>query len=105
MKIELELHKHDDCLLLDSSDIYSYIGEETEADLMLAYYIDQWCQYLNHPLLTNRELLFGDTEAARLDGWIAGFNMAKKIDVERKNGVVVIHYKKHTIILNKPFQI
>lgn len=105
MKIELELHKEDDLLLLNSQDIYKYIDESTEEDIRLAYYIDKWCQCLNYPFINNDEMMFGDPFRSGIEGWIAGYNYAKKISVEHKNGVVIIHHKKHTITLNKPFRI
>lgn len=103
MKIELELHKVDDALLLESTDIYKYIGEATKQEMMLAYYIDQWCKSLNYPLLHNQEMAFGDPEKAMLDGWIAGYNFAKNIDVSDDQGCVIIHHGKYEITLNKPF--
>ena len=105
MKIELELHKDGDLLLLESQDVYKYIGEETEADIMLAQYIDKWCEYLNYPLLHNDDMKFGDTKLSRLEGWITGYNFARKIDVKTENGVVAFRHGKHKITLNKPFKI
>lgn len=105
MKIELELHKDGDLLLLNSQDMYEYIGESSESDVMFAYYIDKWCQYLNYPLLHNDEMMFGDADLARLEGWINGYNYAKKIDARWEKGVVVFRYGKHSITLNKPFRI
>lgn len=105
MKITLELHKEGDLLLLNSQDIYKYIGEETEAEIRLAYYIDKWCQSLNYPFINNDEMMFGDPFRTKIDGWIDGYNYAKGIIVEHKGGVVIIHYGKHTITLNKPFRI
>ena len=105
MKIELELHKDGNLLLLNSQDIYKYIGESSEADIMLAYYIDKWCEYLNYPLLHNDDMKFGDIDLERLESWITGYNYAKKIDVTRKDGVVSFRYGKHSIALSIPFKI
>lgn len=105
MKIELELHKEGNVLLLDSQDIYNYVGENTKADLMLAYYIDKWCEYLNYPFLHNDEMKFGDPEKSRLEGWITGYNFAKNVGIKMEKGVVVLRHGKHTITLNKPFEI
>lgn len=104
MKIELELHREGNLLLLDSNDIYSYIGETTNADLELAYYVDEWCKYLNYPLLHNDDMKFADATYAKMEGWITGYNFAKKIDAKDENGVVVFRHGKHTITLNKPFK-
>ena len=105
MKITLELHKEGNSLLLNSQDIYEYVGETTDADFVLAYYIDKWCEYLNYPLIHNNEMKFGDPEKTRLEGWLSGFNFAKRVDVKMEGGVVILRYGKHKIILNKPFEI
>ena len=107
MKIELELHKCGNALLLESQDVYEYIGESTESEIMLAYYIDKWCQYLNYHIsgLHNKEMAFGDTEYEGLCQWITGYNYAKKIDVSHENSAVHIKHGKYKITLNKPFEI
>lgn len=104
MKIELKLHQFDQFLLLESADIYDFVGESKNADLELAYYVDMWCQYLNYPFLHSKNLKFADADYAKLEGWITGYNFAKKIDVDDRNGVIAFRFGKHEIVLNKPFE-
>jgi hypothetical protein len=106
MKIELELHRYGNALLLESQDIYNYIGESTDSEIRLAHYIDKWCQYLNYYIsgLHNTEMAFGDTEYEGLRQWIAGYNYAKQIDVSYEKGAVHIKHGKYKITLSKPFE-
>lgn len=45
-KILLDLHheKGTNNLLLDSQDVFNYIGESTKAEMQLFYYLDKWCE-------------------------------------------------------------
>ena len=103
MKIELELHRDGNLLVLDSKDIYKYIGEETKADLDFAYYIDQWCQYLNYSMY-NSETAFGSPQKSLLKGWIDGYNFAKKIEPKYEKGFIVFQHGKYSVTLNEPFE-
>lgn len=103
MIIEMGLHQDGNLLLLDSQDIYEYVGENTAKELEIAYYIDKWCAYLNYPLLHNDDMKFGDTELSRLEGWIDGYNYAKQIRVEREPGNVKLRYGRYHVVLPVPF--
>ena len=104
MKIELKLHKDCQFHILDSNDVYNYIGECTDRELKLALYVSTWCTYLNHPLFQNPEFAFADADYAQLGGWIQGFNTAMRIQVEEDNNVVKIKYGRDRIILHKPYE-
>lgn len=103
MEIILELHQSDNFFTLDFQDIYQYVKEYETADVELAYYIERWCEYLNYPIHHNNEMAFGDVELARLEGWITGYNHAKKINVSHFTDRVEIKMHKHFIILKKPY--
>lgn len=103
--IELDLHKEGNNLLLNSQDIYKYVGEITEDDIELAYYIDKYCQYLNYYVIHSREVMFGDTEYARLEGWLDGYNCAKKYLVQKRSGGFEIKTELYHIILPTPYKI
>lgn len=104
-KIVLELHKDGDWLVLNSQDIYDYIGESTEQEIELAFYIDKWCEYLNYYAYSNRDMKFGDPFISRLEGWLSGYNQAKKIKTEETKEFVKIKMRGYNILLHKPFEI
>lgn len=105
-EITLDLHKEGDALVLNSQDIYNFIGSLTDEEIRLAYYIDKWCQYLNYFLVgNNKEMAFGDVIYARLESWIDGYNFAAKYQVDWHRDRVEIKTKKHLIVLKKPFEI
>lgn len=103
MTIELKLHKDCQFHILDANDVYEFIGECTDRELMLAQYVDIWCTYLNHPLFQNPEFAYADAEYARLGGWITGFSVALRIDVQEDDTTVRFRYGKDKIILHKPY--
>ena len=103
MTIELKLHKDCQFHTLDANDVYDYIGEHSDKDLELAYYVSMWCEYLNHPLFQNPEYAYADAEYARMGGWLTGYNFAKKITVEEDNLYVKFKFGKHKVILNRPY--
>lgn len=104
MNIVLELHREANMLLLESSDIYSFVGETTKADLELALYVAKWCEYLNYPLLHNNDMKFLDADYTKLEGWLDGYSFAKKIDVDERKDAVRFKFGKHNITLNRPFE-
>jgi hypothetical protein len=104
MNIVLELHREANMLLLDSADIYNFVGEESNAELELALYVAKWCEYLNYPFLHNRDMRFTDADCAKLEGWIDGYSFAKKIDVDERNDAVRFKFGKHNITLHQPFE-
>lgn len=103
--VVLELHNDEElhAVVLDSNDIYEYVSERTIEEVELALYVDKWCTYLNYHILNNREMAFGDVDYARLEGWITGYNHAKKIDVRHFTDRVEIKMRKYFIVLKKPF--
>ena len=106
-EIRLDLHKEENSLVLNSEDVYQYVGEIKKNDIELAYYIDKWCRYLNYYIggEHNREMLFGDTEHTRLGAWLDGYNFAKKYKVEGEKSKITIRTKEYLIILHRPFDI
>lgn len=107
MKKEITLglhHKEEYALTLESQDVFKYISEETKSEIELAFYIDKWCQYLNYYIFHNEEIMFGDAEYARLEGWIDGYNYAKSIDVNDCRDRVEIIMRGYFITLMKPFK-
>ena len=104
-KITLELHKDGNWLVLYSQDIYDYIGENTQQEIELAFYIDKWCEYLNYYAYSNREMAFGDPFISRLEGWLSGYNHAKKIEAEETKEFVKIKMRGYEILLWRPFEI
>ena len=104
MDIVLDLHRDGTLLLLESTDVYNFIGERTNAELELAYLIDEWCKYLNYHIIHNKDMKFGDTEYGRLEGWLNGYNFAKKIDVNRGGGIVSFRFGKYKVELHEPFE-
>lgn len=107
-EIHLKLHNENNVsCMLESQDIYDYVGEEKAEDIELALYIDKWCEYLNWYVggMHNTEMKFSDSEYLILQGWIDGYNFAKKYDVSKKDNCIKIKTKKYLIILDIPFDI
>ena len=107
-KIKLELHKVDEkYLMLESQDVYKFVGESTNADMDLALYVDKWCEYLNWFIggMHNNDMKFADGEYYTLKGWLNGYNFAKKYDVTHKKGIVEIKGRNLLIELAIPFEI
>ena len=105
MKITLPLHKEGNALVLNSQDVYKYLKEDDYKEIELAYYIDKYCEYLNYYIYNNKELAFGDPFIAKLEGWLAGYECAKKAEVTNNKDVIEIKMRGYHIILNKPFEI
>ena len=105
MRIEMELHKEGNALVLNSQDIYNYISEETMAEVELALFVDKYCEYLNYYIDHNKEMAFGDTDFSRLEGWLDGYVFAKKYIISQKNGETHIKAGRYLIIFPKPFVI
>lgn len=103
-KIILELHETDNAFVLNIQDVYKYIGETSNDEIELAFYLNKWCEFLNYYVFHNKELAFGDEKYARLDGWIDGYNHAKSIHVDDYADRVEIEMKKYRIILSKPHE-
>lgn len=104
-KIVFDLHGEENYCVLKSQDVYKYVGESNEKDVELALYTNKWCEYLNYHVFNSKEMLFGDPKFAELEGWISGYNFAKKIEVEHSPSQVVIKTKEYLIILPRPFEI
>ena len=96
------LHKQDGVFVLDAQDVFQHITEATKEERELAFYLGKWCELLNYYVFHSKELMFGDAEYARLDGWIDGYNHAKAIQIYDHDDRVEIDMKKYHIILNKP---
>lgn len=103
-RIVLELHKQDNAYILESQDVFQYIGETDKQEIDLAFYIDKWCQYLNYYIFHSKEMMFGDAEYTRLEGWIDGYNHAKSIQVDYCNDRIEISMRKYHIVLKKPYK-
>lgn len=103
-KIVLELHKQDNACVLESQDVYQYIGEADKQEIELAFYIDKWCQYLNYYIFHSKEMMFGDAEYARLQGWLDGYEHAKNIHVDHYSDRIEINMRGYRITLKKPYE-
>lgn len=106
-KIQLEPHKTDgNDYLLDFTDIYDYINENSESENQFSLYISRWCEYLNHKATCNKEMAFADEKICRLGGWIAGYEAAKNYTSENKTidgrKAVVISAKSYKVTIFKP---
>lgn len=55
-KILLDVHKENGTnnLLLDSQDVFNFIGETTNKEMQLFHYLDKWCEWLNYNCLLSR---------------------------------------------------
>lgn len=48
---------------------------------------------------------FGDPFISRLEGWLAGYNQAKKIETEETKEFIKIKMRGYEILLCRPFEI
>lgn len=103
-KILLDLHheKGTNNLLLDSQDVFNYIGESTKAEMQLFYYIDKWCEWLNY-YFTHSSTCNGNLEEAQLRAWIGGYNYAKGIDEQEFKDCYILVMRGYEVTIKKPF--
>lgn len=103
-KILLDLHheKGTNNLLLDSQDVFNYIGESTKAEMQLFYYLDKWCEWLNY-YFTHSSTCNGNLEEARLRSWIGGYNYAKGIDGQEFKDCYILVMRGYEVTIKKPF--
>lgn len=102
-KILLDLHqeKGTNNLLLDSQDVFKYIGESTKAEMQLFYYLEKWCEWLNY-YITHTATSYGDVEEARLRAWICGYNYAKGIDEQEFSDCYILVMRGYEVTIKKP---
>ena len=103
-KILLDLHheKGTNNLLLDSQDVFDYIGESTKAEMQLFYYLDKWCEWLNY-YFTHSSTCNGNLEEAQLRSWIGGYNYAKGIDEQEFEDCYILVMRGYEVTIKKPF--
>ena len=103
-KILLDLHHEKDTnnLLLDSQDVFNYIGESTKAEMQLFYYLDKWCEWLNY-YFTHSSTCNGNLEEAQLRAWIGGYNYAKGIDEQEFKDCYILVMRGYEVTIKKPF--
>ena len=103
-KILLDLHheKGTNNLLLDSQDVFNYIGESTKAEMQLFYYLDKWCEWLNY-YFTHSSTCNGNLEEAQLRSWIGGYNYAKGIDEQEFKDCYILVMRGYEVTIKKPF--
>lgn len=103
-KILLDLHheKGTNNLLLDSQDVFNYIGESTKAEMQLFYYLDKWCEWLNYHF-THSSTCNGNLEEAQLRAWIGGYNYAKGIDEQEFKDCYILVMRGYEVTIKKPF--
>lgn len=103
-KILLDLHheKGTNNLLLDSQDVFNYIGESTKAEMQLFYYLDKWCEWLNY-YFTHSSTCNGNLEEAELRAWIDGYNYAKGIDEQEFKDCYILVMRGYEVTIKKPF--
>lgn len=103
-KILLDLHheKGTNNLLLDSQDVFNYIGESTKAEMQLFYYLDKWCEWLNY-YFTHSSTCNGNVEEAQLRSWIGGYNYAKGIDEQEFKDCYILVMRGYEVTIKKPF--
>ena len=103
-EILLDLHheKGTNNLLLDSQDVFDYIGESTKAEIQLFCYLDKWCEWLNY-YFTHSATRNGNLEEAKLRAWIDGYNYAKGIDEQELDSSYLLVMKGYRIVIRKPF--
>lgn len=93
-KIDLSLHcDENNSLTLDFQDVLEELSENDEEDVEFAHYAEKYCQYLNYFTCHNRELAVLDADYARLDGWINGYNMAKRAIISEVKGKILVKIK------------
>lgn len=103
-KILLDLHheKGTNNLLLDSQDVFNYIGESTKAEMQLFFYLDNWCEWLNY-YFTHSSTCNGNLEEAQLRAWICGYNYAKGIDEQEFKDCYILVMRGYEVTIKKPF--
>ena len=104
-KILLELHKESGTnnLLLDSQDVFKFIGENTNEEMRLFYYLDKWCDWLNY-YFTHTTTYNGnpeEIEEIQLRSWLDGYNYAKRIDEQEFNDRYVLVMSGYEITIMK----
>lgn len=107
MKVEITLDLHREkgtnLLLLEHQDVFKFIGENTRAEVELGYYLEKWCDYLNHPLV-NSIPVHGDIKGTELRCWIDGYNYAKHIREEEFHDCYVLIMRGYLVTIKKPFE-
>lgn len=108
MKVEITLNVHKEKgtnnLLLDSQDVFDFIGESTNAEMQLFYYLDRWCEWLNY-YFTHTSTCNGNPEELQMRAWLSGYNYAKRIDEQEFNDRYVLSMRGCVITIYKPFAI
>lgn len=107
LKIKLELHFDNEAkaCLLEAQDVYKYIGENTEKEVRLAYYIDMLCKYQNYFVFKNPNMANDDGEEWFLRGWINGYDYANKHLIKENENNIQIKGKGYLIEYSEPFKI
>ena len=102
-KILLDLHKESGTnnLLLDSQDVFNFIGESTNEEMRLFYYLDNWCEWLNY-YFTHSATCNGNIKEIQLRSWIDGYNYAKQIDEQEFNDRYILVMRGYEITIMKP---
>ncbi len=102
--ITLNLHKEKGTKnrLLDSQDVFNFIGENTTAEMQLFFYLDKWCEWLNY-YFTHKATCNGNIEEAQLRSWINGYNYAKQIDEQEFDDRYVLVMRGFVVTIFKPF--
>lgn len=105
-EITLDLHKEKgtNYLLLESQDVFKFIGENTNAEQQLFHYLDKWCEWLNY-YFTHSITCNGNIEETQLRSWIDGYNYAKQIDEIEHKDRYVLSMRGYLITIYKPFAI
>ena len=108
MKIEITLNvrreEGTNNLLLNSQDVFDFIGETTNREMELFIYIDKWCEWLNY-YFTHTSTCNGNPEELQLRSWLKGYNYAKKIDEQEFHDRYVLSMRGYLITIYKPFSI
>lgn len=105
-EITLNVHreKGTNNLLLDSQDVFDFIGETTKAEMQLFCYLDKWCEWLNY-YFTHKATCNGNPDEIQLRAWLQGYNYAKQIDEQEFDDRYVLSMRGYVITLYKPFTI
>lgn len=103
-EIILELHheKGTNNLLLDSQDVFHFIGEATDRERELFFYIDKWCEWLNY-YFTHSATCNGNPDELQMRSWLQGYNYAKKIEEHEYDDRYVLSMRGYLITIYKPF--
>lgn len=102
-KITLNLHSEPGTknMLLDSQEVFDFIGETTDEELQLFYYIDKWCEWLNY-YFTHSSTCNGNIEEVQMRSWLCGYNYAKQIDEQEFEDRYVLTMRKYIVTIYKP---